>query len=137
MGEFDYDRFYRWEDETHIPEKIMTMINAIAEKVGCGELYEETIRIYNRGGYVCGYGKGFSLVHCTSSYETGPTTDYSAEMEMWLKGLGFSLENSFGDNGMDSATNYHDTYWTHQFIYDKTITWDDFYNYDDDDDDEC
>ena len=116
----DNKAFRKWEDETHIPETIMTMVNAIAKQVGCGEVEEETIDILNRGGQVIGYAKGFSLTHCTSSLADGPSPDYSQEMAMWLRGLGFVIENSYGDNGMDSATNWQDTYWMHEFIYKPT-----------------
>lgn len=121
---FDYEKFDKWEEETHIPQDIFNMVNFIAEKVGCGEVVEETIRIYNRGGQVVGYGKGFSLVHCTSSYAEGPGIDYSDAMMKFLKGLGFSIENSYGDNGMDSSSNWQDTYWTHEFIYNPSIEYD-------------
>ena len=130
---FDYEAFDKWEQETHIPEKILTMANAIAKEVGCEPLVEETIKIYNRGGYVIGYAKGFILSHCTSSYADGPSPDYSKEMAMWLKGLGFVIENSHGDNGMDSATNWHDTYWFDEFIYKPTESSDDFTIWEDDD----
>jgi len=114
---FDTEKFDKWEQETHIPEKILTMVNTIAKEVGCGEIEEETIDIYNRGGQVIGWAKGFTLTHCTSSYADGPSPDYSKEMAMWLKGLGFMLENSYGDNGMDSSTNWHDTFWQNEFTY--------------------
>lgn len=42
---------------------------------------------------------------------------YSKEFAKWLKGLDFSIENSYGDNGMDYSTNWHDTYWTNEFVY--------------------
>jgi len=29
---FDYEAFDKWEQETHIPEKILTMANAIAKE---------------------------------------------------------------------------------------------------------
>lgn len=129
---FDNAAFEKWEQETHIPEKIMTMANAIAEQVGCGELEEIIIRIHNRSGQVIGWAKGFRLSHCTSSYADGPSPDYSKEMAMWLKGLGFVIENSYGDNGMDCTTNWRDTYWFDEFIYKPTevfeerfITWED------------
>lgn len=117
---FDYEKFQEWEENTHIPNNILTMANAIAKEVGCGEIIEETIDIYNRGGQVIGWAKGFRLVHCTSSYAEGPSADYSKEMAMWLKGLGFVLENSCGDNGMDSSTNWHDTFWVNELIYKPT-----------------
>lgn len=130
---FNDEKFRQWENETHIPDDIMTMVNYIAEKIGHdGEIAEETIAIHNRVGLVVGYAKGFSVTHCTSSYADGPTPDLSGAFSKWLKGLDFKLENSFGDNGMDSATNWHDTFWTNQFIYtpsetseDKFIIWED------------
>lgn len=117
---FDTEKFDKWEQENHIPEKIMTMVNTIAKEIGCGKIEEETIDICNRGGQVIGWAKGFTLTHCTSSYADGPSPDYSKEMAMWLKGLGFTLENSYGDNGMDSSTNWHDTFWTNEFTYKPT-----------------
>ncbi len=115
---FLHSKFEKWENETHIPEKVMDMVNFIAEKIGHGGgIEEETISIYNRGGYVIGYAKGFSITHCTFSYADGPSADYSKEFSKWLKGLDFEIENSFGDNGMDCSTNWHDTYWTNEFIY--------------------
>ena len=119
----DLERFRKWEEDTHIPERVMDMVNFIAEKVGCGFIDEKTITLRNRGGYTYAYVKGFSLTHCTSSYEDGPSTDYSDEMAMWLKGLDFTIENSFGDNGMDSVTNWHDTFWTHEFIYNPSLVY--------------
>lgn len=116
--EMNQTQFIKWENETHIPADIMEMVNHIAEKLGYeAEIEEETINIYNRVGCVIGYAKGFSVSHCTSSYSDGPTPDLSGAFSRWLKGLDFELENSFGDNGRDCATNWHDTYWTNQFIY--------------------
>lgn len=129
---FNQDAFDKWEEKTHIPQDVMNMVNFIAEKVGCGSVEEKTIHIYNRGGFVIGYGKGFSLTHCTSSYADGPSVDYSSVMKEWLQGLGFVIENSFGDNGMDSASNWHDTFWTNEFLYkpsevyeERFIIWED------------
>ncbi len=118
---FLHSKFEKWENSTHIPEKVMDMVNFIAEKIGHGGgIEEETIRIYNRGGYVIGYAKGFRISHCTFSYADGPSPDYSKEFAKWLKGLDFEIENSYGDNGMDCSTNWHDTYWTNEFIYKPT-----------------
>ena len=116
MAKFNHEKFNKWEEETHIPEKIMDMVNWIAEKIGY-PVYEETITMFNRGDYPYGFAKGFVVSHCTSSYETGPTTDYAPEFLKWLKGLGFEMGDSYGDNGMDSATNWHDTYWHKEIIY--------------------
>ena len=33
---FRQDKFEKWENETHIPEQIMDMVNFIAEKIGHG-----------------------------------------------------------------------------------------------------
>lgn len=129
---FDNAAFEKWEQETHIPKKITTMVNAIANQVGCGDIDEIVVSIRNRAGHVIGWAKGFRLTHCTSSYADGPSPDYSKEMAMWLKGLGFVIENSYGNNGLDASTNWHDTYWHDEFIYKPTevfeerfITWDD------------
>ncbi len=114
---FLQEQFNKWEEDTHIPVEVMNMVNFIAEKIGHGGgIEEETIYIRNRGDYVIGYAKGFSITHCTSSYEDGPEVDYSGVFAKWLKGLGFKIENSYGDNGMDSAINWHDTFWTDEFI---------------------
>ncbi len=120
---FDNDKFEKWVNETHIPADIMTMVNYIAEKIGHeGGIDEETISIYNRGGLVIGYAKGFTITHCTSSYADGPTPVLSGAFSKWLKGLNIKLEISFGDNGLDCATNWHDTYWNDQFIYTPSET---------------
>ena len=39
----------------------------------------------------------------------------------WPKGLGFRIENSYGDNGLDSATNWHDTWWHNEISYEPTL----------------
>lgn len=115
---FRHDKFREWENGTHIPAEVMNMVNFIADKIGYGDgIEEETITMYNRGGYAIGYAKGFRISHCTSSYADGPSVDYSKAFVKWLKGLGFRVENSYGDNGMDCATNWHDTYWTNEFVY--------------------
>ncbi len=137
---FNQKKFNEWENETHIPQDIMEMLNYIAEKIGHeGGIEEETITIRNRGGYIIGYAKGFSIVHCTSSYADGPTPDLSGAFSKWIKGLDFELENSFGDNGRDCSTNWHDTFWTNQFIYKPTeISDEGFIEYDEEDyDDDC
>lgn len=134
MAQFNQERFNKWEEETHIPEKIMDMVNWIAEKIGY-PVYEETITMRNRGGYVYGYAKGFTVSHCTSSYETGPTTDYAPEFLKWLKGLGFEMGDSYGDNGFDSATNWHDTYWHKEIIYSPSkVYYEEFEDYSDGED---
>lgn len=130
---FNEKQFEKWEDETHIPEKIMNVVRLVGEELGCDDSFEEqTIVVTNYYGRTMGYGKGFTLSHCTSSYADGPTPDYSKEMLSQLKGLGFEIVGSHGDNGMDSATNCRDTYWEHEFLYKPTFTDNDFLYYPDD-----
>lgn len=120
---FDSEKFYEWEENTHIPQDVMNMVNHIADKIGCNISEEETITLRNRGGWAYGWGKGFTFSYCTSSYADGPGIDYSSSLKKWLKGLGFRIENSYGDNGMDYTTNYNDTYWTYEFIYEPSIVY--------------
>lgn len=118
MGaKFNQERFSKWEEETHIPQEVMNMLSFICEKIGIEDVEEETITIRNRGGWTIGYAKGFTMSYCTSSLEDGPSVDYSSVLLKFIKGLGFQIENSYGDNGLDSATNWHDTYWNYDFIY--------------------
>ena len=84
---FDYIAFDKWENENHIPEQVKRIVNAVLKSEGyeepfgeintdCGDTTnEETISIYNRGGHVVGYGKGFSMSYCTSSLECGSDVD--------------------------------------------------------------
>lgn len=123
---FDEEKFKEWENNTHIPEKIMNMVRHISEKIGYSIDQEETVVVRNVYGVKIGYGKGFQISHCTSSYADGPSEDYSKEFAQWLEGLGFRIVGSYGDNGMDSATNWHDTFWYHDFVYEPTITYEDF-----------
>jgi len=116
--EFDNEAFEKWERENHIPEDVMAIVQAVAERIGIGKLEEETIELRNRGGHVYGYTKGFSLTHCTSSLADGPTPDYTGTFLKWVDGLGFYIAGSYGDNGMDSESNWHDTYWTKLIGYD-------------------
>lgn len=121
---FKQDKFNEWSDIKHIPEKVMDMVKFIAEKIGYGDcIEEETITMRNRGGYPYAYAKGFTISHCTFSYLNGPSADYSKEFTSFLKGLGFRIENSYGDNGMDSETNWQDTYWYYDFVYEPSIVY--------------
>lgn len=141
MARFNSEAFTKWENETHIPQEVKRIVNVVMAEFNLtpafgtdenGNFTEETITIYNRGGYACGYGKGFTLSYCTSSYENGPDADPKYVID-FIKGLGFEIENSRGDNGMDSTTNWHDTFWTYDFLYEPSTTWDDFNEYDDSD----
>ncbi len=125
MAYFDNKRFREWEEKTTIPKNVMDMVNWIAEKIGY-PVYEETISIKNRMGATIGFAKGFVVSYCTSSLECGPCIDYTPEFIKWLKWLGFEVENGYGDNGLDSATNWHDTYWHNEIIYKPSVTYDDF-----------
>ena len=129
---FDNKRFNEWEEKSHIPSETMGMVNGIAEKIGY-PVEEETICIRNRFNEPIGFCKGFIVSHCTSSYEDGPSTDYAPTFIKWLCGLGFELGDSYGDNGMDSATNWHDTYWHKEIIYKPSVIYDNFRVYEDDD----
>ena len=124
---FNQERFDKWQEETHIPKEVIDFLDAICKKIGIDTPEEETIVLRNRGGYVYGYMKGFSISYCTSSLEDGPSVDYSSTLIKFLKGLDFSIENSYGDNGMDSSTNWHDTYWNYEFGYKPTLVYDELY----------
>lgn len=131
---FNQERFDKWEEETHIPKEVMDFLDAICKKIGISTPEEETIVLRNRGGHVYGYMKGFSISYCTSSYEDGPSVDYSDTLVKFLKGLDFRIENSYGDNGMDYSTSWHDTYWTYEFGYKPSEVYDEmFYDYEGED----
>lgn len=132
---FNHERFEKWEKENSIPTKIMDMVDWIAEKIGY-PVEEETIPIRNRFGVTCGFARGFIVTHCTSSYEEGPSVDYTPEFIKWLGGLGFELGDSYGDNGMDSASNWHDTYWHKEIIYKPSIIYDDFREFESEEEEE-
>lgn len=126
---FNHEALEKWENEKHIPLQIKKMVNAVMESLDMQPVFcldddalEEVIIMRNRGGYIYARGKGFSLSYCTSSYAEGPDADPSYLIN-FIKGLGFRIENSYGDNGMDSATNWHDTYWTYDFLYEPSETY--------------
>ena len=131
---FNEELFEKWENETKIPDDVLGVLNAVCKHIGLDEPYIETIYLRNRGGYTYGYAKGFTLTHCTSSLTDGPSFDYSRTLSKFIQGLGFRIENSYGDNGKDSATNWHDTFWHYDFIYKDSIMYDDeFTEWEDDD----
>jgi hypothetical protein len=116
--EFDEREFEQWEEDNTIPQETMDIVRHVCDKIGCDDIpEEETIPLRNRGGYVYGYAKGFTLSYCTSSLENGPSVDYSKPLLKFIKGLGFRISRSYGDNGMDPSTNTRDTYWNYDFIY--------------------
>ena len=134
-GKWNSERFEKWENETHIPEDVMKMVEIVSKQIGvCVE--ETTIEHRNRGGYIYGFSKGFVLSHCTSSIEDGPSEDMTPVFMRWLGGLGFEVANSYGDNGLDSATNWHDTWWHNEIYYCNTFVEDgDFWDWKDSYDD--
>lgn len=125
---FNCEMFDEWEAHSHIPEQVKRIVNAVLKSEGyeepfgeidtdCGDTTnEETITIRNYDGHVIGYGKGFRMSYCTFSYANGADVDCEYLIN-FIKGLGFVIENSYGDNGMDSSTNWHDTFWYYDFMY--------------------
>ena len=119
---FNKEKYEKWANTDQIPKSVKDMVQYISEKIGCPiDDEERVIELRNRGGYTYAFGKGFTISYCTSSYADGPGVDYSDTLMKWLQGLGFKIENSYGDNGMDSATNYNDTYWDYDFVYKPSI----------------
>lgn len=113
---------YNEVESYKIPDKIIALIERINEVFSLNiEIDEAPIALRNRGGFVYAYGKGFRYTYCTSSMVDGAEYDYSKEIKSILCHCGFSLENSFGDNGMDSSTNWHDTYWNYEFVYKDSL----------------
>lgn len=122
-------RFNAWVEKTHIPEDVMKMVEMIAEQIGIS-IEEITVDYRNVWGDTVGVAKGFRLSYCTSSYEDGPSENMTPVFMKWLGGLGFMVCGSFGDNVLDSSTNWHDTYWYDEIAYADTLRMlDDFYDY--------
>lgn len=117
------ERFKKWENETHIPEDVQTMVDIVCEKLGI-DVEETTIEHRSVYGVLCGFSKGYVISHCTSSYADGPSEDMAPVFIKWLGGLGFYVENSYGDNGLDSDTNWHDTYWHKEISYGGSLVYD-------------
>lgn len=120
----DEQKYAAFVESQVIPQTIKRIVRAVA--VECGMLdpfpddSEDTIPLRNRGGWTYAYGKGFVLSYCTSSLENGPDADPRYIID-FIKGLGFTIENSYGDNGMDGSTNWHDTYWNYDFLYKPSV----------------
>lgn len=137
----DYPKFEEWRNTDQIPLQVKQIVNAVLKECGYpeafdtefieeGESNETVIPLINRGGYTYGYGKGFQLSYCTSSYANGPDPDPKYIID-FIKGLNFTIENSYGDNGMDSATNYQDTYWYYDFLYTPSVKYVEYFNFND------
>ena len=99
------------------PDKVANALRNIEKVFGIEFEVDEEIPLLNRGGWAYAVGKGLRYSYCTSSMLDGPGYDYSKEFNIMLKGLGFEQANSFGDNGLDSATNFQDTYWNYEYLY--------------------
>lgn len=103
----------------HLPDKVGYALSNI-EKVFGINFNEVEVVLKNRGGLAYAKGWGVSYSYCTSSLLDGPSYDYSDEFKTMLRALGFELANSYGDNGLDSSTNWQDTYWTYEWIFKDT-----------------
>lgn len=133
---FDDEKFEKWENETHIPEDVMKMVEIVTNQLGI-YVEETTVTYRNRGGYPYAYAKGFIVSYRTSSYADGPDDNYGEIFMKWIGGLGFEVAESYGDNGLDSTTNWHDTWWNYEIAYRDTMVYDElFYWWDDEEDDE-
>lgn len=121
---FDYERFDKWVDDEQIPQTVKRIVDSVMCELGFVEPFyngnEEVIELSNRGGWTYAYGKGFCLSYRTSSMLDGPDADPKYIIK-FIKGLGFCIENSYGDNGLDAATNWHDTYWHYDFLYKPSV----------------
>lgn len=85
----------------------------------------DIIYLRNRGGYVYATGYGFTYSYRTFSLEDGSEIDLSDELKFYLKAIGFKIENSYGDNGMDPyGSCCRDTYWNYDFILERTLEYD-------------
>ena len=120
----NYEKYNKFEEERQIPETVKRIVRAVLVECGLHDPFpddsEETIPLRNRGGWTYAYGKGFVLSYCTSSMEDGPDADPRYVID-FIKGLGFIIENSYGDNGLDAASNWHDTYWNYDFLYKPSV----------------
>lgn len=131
---FNQEKYNEWEEKTNIPENVMEIVNTVCDKLGVS-VYEDTVAMRNRGGYAYAYGKGLRYSYCTSSYADGPDCNNIDLITKWLGGVGFKVVNSYGDNGMDTATNWHDTFWHYELLYQPTMVYaEDFEEYNEDED---
>ena len=133
---FDDKKYWEWEKNNHIPEDVMKMVEAVGEQIGV-YVEETTVEYKNRGGWTYAFAKGFILTHCTSSLADGPSEDMAPVFMKWLGGLGFEVCREYGDNGLDSATNWHDTFWNVEIAYRPSMIEYSVFEWYDDDDDDC
>jgi len=115
--------------ELKLTDKEKYMLSQISKVLGIDLPTQEDdfdiIYLRNRGGYVYATSYGFTYSYCTSSLENGPDIDLSDELKFYLKAIGFKIENSYGDNGMDPyGSCFRDTYWNYDFILERTLEYD-------------
>lgn len=118
------DKYNEWVEMQTIPQTVKKIVRAVFAECGLLDPFpddeESVIQLTNRGGWLYAVGKGFTLSYCTSSLADGPDADPRYVIE-FIKGVGFVIENSYGDNGLDSATNWQDTFWSYDFLYKPSI----------------
>lgn len=119
----EYKEYCEEEEMLMLPEKVFNICQMIEKMFNIGFSFED-IEYFNRGGYVYAKAAGFRYSYCTFSVETGPDLDYREEIAAILKGLGFEIANSYGNNGLDPAANYgDDCYWHYEFAYSPSKKW--------------
>lgn len=119
-----YEEAEKHLEAFQMPVKTVTLLERMGNLFGINlSLSEYPIEMKNRGDWVYALGKGFEYTYCTSSMMDGPEHDYSEEIKQILCNCGFELTGSSGDNGLDSSSNWHDTYWTYKFVYKSSIVY--------------
>lgn len=103
------------------PDKVANALQNIEKVFGIEFEVDDCVVLRNRGGWAYAKGKGLTYSYCTSSMIDGPGYDYSKEFGIMLEALGFRCADSYGDNGMDSAKNWSDTYWNYDYIYEPSM----------------
>lgn len=116
----DYKEILEYNPESKVPQKVVTLLDRMEKLFGVCFDYHPAFKLYNRGGWPYAEVEAFSYSVCTSSCAEGPDIDWSDEIKQILLNLGFFCHGA-GDNGMDSATNWQDTYWTYYFCYKPTL----------------
>ena len=116
-------------EDLKLSSKEKYMLSQISKVLGIDLPTQEDdfdiIYLRNRGGYVYATGYGFTYSYRTFSLEDGPEIDLSDELKFYLKAIGFNIENSYGDNGMDPyGSCCRDTYWNYDFILERTLEYD-------------
>jgi len=111
-----YEEYKEYNDLV-LPYKIYNIVKKIEALFEITFDFEE-VHYINRGGYAYAKAAGFTYSYCTFSMEDGPDVDYHVEIIKMIKGLGFEIANSHGDNGLDPYDSCgRDTYWSFEFAY--------------------